>query len=462
LFTITLAIAWVVAGMPTSTAVAAMPAATSATPCAAGTPVLGDFDGDGRADLVEGAVKSRQPGDAQVMPGNGAAPYSLSGVNQLAAADLNGDKCSDAVVSDSGRQTGVRLYFGTPDGLSTTTTKELDLPQLAQMDEYPDLTKHVVGLRHDGVSQVVVLGDYGMELDDRAVFMDVFTLDSSGVPGPAQVVSGGLPTDSECGSLSLSSSGRTVVVGDCGAYVSGKEHAGAVYVLSFNSGNQLIFRTRITQNSPGVPGSAEKYDEFGESVSYRDGHLAIGVPGEGIGKVPTVGMVQPILWNEAASTYTALRAIQQNLPGVPGTNEAADLFGESVAVTRGLTASGSYDIAIGAPTEAIGKAKEAGAVTVANFSKAIFRGYSQNTHGMPGGAEADDNFGSSVSVLSRSATVDTLVIGAPGENVTGCLSTGYVAHSDGKRLTSATTWTYIPAPNCKADPIYGWGYWPGQ
>ncbi len=127
------------------------------------------------------------------------------------------------------------------------------------------------------------------------------------------------------------------------------------------------------------------------------------------------GLVQPIRWHEATSTYTAYRAIHQGTRGVVGTNEAGDYFGSHVVVTRGLTATGSYDIAIGA-SEVVGKAYDAGSVTVANFTRPIYRTFTQNSRGVPGTAEPYDEFGGALGVVRTSATTDTLLIGASGED----------------------------------------------
>ena len=151
----------------------------------------------------------------------------------------------------------------------------------------------------------------------------------------------------------------------------------------------LEYRTTLTQTSPGVPGKAESDDSFGISLSLRDGRAAIGSE-EGIGKARSTGSVQPILWDEATSTHSAYRSIQQGTRGVPGTNKINDIFGYKVVVTRGLTAAGSYDIAIAAQ-EILGKPEYAGSVVVA--SKAIYRGYTHRTMGVPGTVGSYDWFG---------------------------------------------------------------------
>lgn len=153
--------------------------------------------------------------------------------------------------------------------------------------------------------------------------------------------------------------------------------------------------------------------------------------------------MQPLRWKEARSTWAAYRAINQATAGVVGTNESGDQFGYQVQVTRGLTASGSYDIAISA-TEKVGNAS-AGSVTVANFTRSIYRTLTQNTKGVPGTAETADDFGGGLGVLRTSPSRDTLLIGVPGEKrQLPSPPVGYAMRSDGKKLSASTHWSSIP------------------
>jgi hypothetical protein len=189
----------------------------------------------------------------------------------------------------------------------------------------------------------------------------------------------------------------------------------------------------------------------------RDGRLAVGVPLEDTGEEEDSGAVQPILWREATATYTAYRRIEQGSKGVPGTDETKDWFGYEVTVTRGLTAKGSYDIAIGT-RETVGKADDAGSVTLANFAKATYRKLTQNSRGIPGTAEKSDFFGGGIGVLRTAPTTDTLLIGAAGERADGVREIGMAVRSDGGRLSSSTKWTTLAPPAPTADLAFeSWG-----
>ena len=441
-----------VATVPASlTAPVGFAAPAAATPCAAGTPIRGDYDGDGRPDLlvgVDGGGAAHPDGVGyQVIRGSGGARTWLTHQGPVRNADLNGDVCADAVIWDSEGGSSASLVFGTRTGLNEAGATELEFPQAADVEPggIEELDLHdVVALRHHGISQIVVSGTITFDASPRSAFLDVFTLDARGAPGVPQVIN--LPDALPQEVIPLAGSGATVAVGLYERTVSGKAEAGGVLMLSYDTDRgTMVRRTVITQNSPGVPGSAEAGDHFGEALDMRDGRLAVGIPREANGKVKNAGAVQPIRWNEAKSTYTVYRQITQGTRGVVGTNETGDRFGTDVLVTRGLTASGSYDIAIYA-TESVGKAKAAGSVTVANFTKSSYRTYTQNSRGIAGTAEKSDRFGSGLGVLRTSATTDTLLIGAAGERGSTAHEVGYAIRSDGRRLSASTKWTAIARP----------------
>ncbi|MEU9387894.1 FG-GAP-like repeat-containing protein, partial [Streptomyces sp. NPDC048279] len=117
--------------------------------------------------------------------------------------------------------------------------------------------------------------------------------------------------------------------------------AGAVVVsYGSRSGIKASNRTVVTQNSAGVPGTAEKYDDFGSSLAFgdlnRDGYadLAVGAEGED-GEAGSV----TILWGSKK--------------GLSGGRAVADparsshhRFGMSLAIGD-FTADGRADLAVG-------------------------------------------------------------------------------------------------------------------
>lgn len=435
----------------------------AATPCAVGTPLGSDFDGDGLAELVVGARRSGAVGLRQqwVRAGDGGTDWLLDS-GELRVADLNGDVCADALVFAGGHEPWLKLVPGTPAGLDLAAATELPIPQAADIadDEDRTLVFEAAALRHGGLTQVVVTGTHDWEgSEPYGGYVDVLTLDSGFSVTATQIVNfRGVEAEIRGFGSALATSGRTVAVGAPNTAVSGRAQAGAVllYVRDSADPTRLVLRRSLTQNSAGVPGSAEEGDRFGAALAMRSGRLVVGAPGEDDGSILDAGLVQPLTWSEADGSYTAHRAISQDTSGVPGSNERRDQFGLDVALARGLTASGSWDAVIGT-AEAYGSRADAGSVTVANLTRSLYRTWTQATAGVPGSPEAGDAF-HHVGVLQNANGVDTVLIGAPGEDSGGISNVGRVVRSDGKRLTSATKWASVPVPTDAPSGLIHWGW----
>ncbi|MEV7283792.1 hypothetical protein AB0O01_04355 [Streptomyces sp. NPDC093252] len=134
----------------------------------------------------------------------------------------------------------------------------------------------------------------------------------------------------------------------------GTSLGGQVTVLYGAAVNGVPTRTQvITQNTPGVPDTAEAKDRFGASVAIgdtdKDGRadLVIGAPGEngGSGSVTVV--------RSTATTLDTARTWTQNSAGVPGASETGDAFGTAVRVLD-TNKDGYADLVVGAPGENAG------------------------------------------------------------------------------------------------------------
>jgi len=278
--------------------------------------VAGDFDGDGHADLAQvdgvafgpftraGAAARTQ--DISVVDGDEA-------LLDLAAGDVDGDGVTD-LVSLTGPydfddpqdlDVGHHLYYlhGTRDGLAPLTT-----------------LKDGRGRNIEG-GESIALGDVNGDGRDDIVFGRPQTAYSGdGTPDPSElgerigVVPGtaqgpkqadprtidqdtpGVPGVSESGDLF----GTDVAVGDVNGDgfadiavgipredFSGVLDAGTVAVIPGGASGPSGAGTKVfSQNTAGVPGTAERGDLFGEAVTFLDGDhdgradLVVGAPGE--------------------------------------------------------------------------------------------------------------------------------------------------------------------------------------
>ncbi|MFE9765948.1 trypsin-like serine protease [Streptomyces sp. NPDC005808] len=201
--------------------------------------------------------------------------------------------------------------------------------------------------------------------------------------------------------------------------------AGQAQVLYGAPGGLTTGETSVTLeqgDSGAIPLSAsETADRMGHALAaghtlLGEPYLVIGVPGEDIATITDAGGIYYLRGSANVN-------INQDTETVVGIGEAGDRFGTSI------TASPNH-ITIGAPTEAVGDNAASGAVWV--FAHALnsvriptpVANIDQDTAGISGAAEANDEFGSSLSAVAyrpsgaAAATDSILAVGAPGEAFT--------------------------------------------
>ncbi|RPE42247.1 FG-GAP repeat protein [Streptomyces sp. Ag109_O5-1] len=275
---------------------------------------VGDFTGDGRADLAVGSTGS----DVQIFRGGftrtgGAASRTwldtdledggVSGVAcgggacSLAAGDFNGDGIDDLVINgtydswnSSPTVSGNIVY----QGASPTPEFERVLP---------------TGGRHQ-----VAVGDVNGDGHDDLI-VSVTPGDVTGADG-----------------------------GSVRAYLGGPD------------GVSTTPQATITQDSPGVPGSSVGQNWFGDSLSVADvngdgyADVAVGAPHEAVGAVRQAGTVTLLRGSAAGLTGVGATRYTQNTPGVPDSDENTDLFGSAVRLAD-LNGDHRADLAVGAQHE---------------------------------------------------------------------------------------------------------------
>ena len=146
--------------------------------------------------------------------------------------------------------------------------------------------------------------------------------------------------------------------------VGGQNDAGLVAMIAAVDGG--TGSDTVTQDSPGIPGTAEAGDRFGAAVSINylvgDGgtvDVAVGVPNEDIGSLADAGSV--IVLQDLYDPVETAVALDQNSAAVPGVAEAGDRFGRSLDSVNVNSISTSR-LAVGVPGEDVGAAGNAGSV----------------------------------------------------------------------------------------------------
>ncbi|MFE7897287.1 FG-GAP-like repeat-containing protein [Streptomyces sp. NPDC057424] len=250
----------------------------------------GDFDGDGDTDLAaaniaypelnvfEGPIT--RTGKATELTGIDTSARTGINTDRLVAGDVTGDGRTDLLVmgqeeAGDGYRTRSVLYKGSATGLTSGS-------KLAG-----GYAAVIADVNKDGYGDIVT-----------GNFMEKSTDEPNGGPGGAVTVTYGA-----AGGLST----RTPV--------------------------------RITQDTTGVPGAAEKNDRFGWSLSAGDTNgdgyadIAVGAPYEAIGSVKQAGMVTILRGSASGLTGSGAKAFSQGTTGVPGAVEAYDSFGSAVQLT---------------------------------------------------------------------------------------------------------------------------------
>jgi hypothetical protein len=357
-----------------------MDVAVAAADCQAATRIGGDVDGDGKSDLLVGVpARSSNTGEVDLRLSTAQSDIltlTKSGLGTdkqgnafgaaVALADLNEDGCSDIIVGAPGANTGggqVHIVLGAQDGFEATGGQTLD-GDAASGDRF-------------GSSLAIAPNQAGTGFDLWV----------------------GAPLDN----------------------VDSATDAGSVahYLIKNVNGDLDVDSVEtITQNSPRVPGSAEKSDHFGAALSATARGVLIGDQHEDVGNATDAGSIT-LLSNidDADPAFDQALGWSQASRGVPGNAETGDHFGAAVSVF-------GEHIATGVPDEDVNGSANAGMVQLFSWSAAtpVPTGeVKQYIPGVPGKVEAGDRFGAAA-VLGRnlggcSDGSIQLAIGAPGEDV---------------------------------------------
>ncbi|MFD5159255.1 hypothetical protein ACFWMJ_14460 [Streptomyces hawaiiensis] len=413
--------------------------------------VQDDFNGDGYRDLAVGAPGAangtvEEAGSVVVLYGSASSVSTTRGtVITQATTGIPG------TAEESDR-------FG-----RTVTSADLD------RDGYADLLVGAPGEDVDGVesrgSVTVVWGGpnglngganiappagYGEGWTSCRFGMSIDTGDMNGDGAPEVGIGSGCTIASYSGPftrtgqaaaryLEWRENARGVVMGD----VNGDGRAERFYLAGPTDGD---IRGPVTLDA-GAPDPEDPLVNRGIELPYADGHAGqIGdINGDGYGDLVTGiagddshfnaptpaahrgGEIQ-VLYGGAQGITAGQQpeVFHQDTAGVPGTAEWGDWFGQSLSIGD-VDADGYADVLVGSPEEAVGSYASAGTAVLlrgsaSGLTTAKAAGYTQNTAGVPGSAEAGDGFGTAVHLadLDKDGKAET-VVGAPTENSDGCV-----------------------------------------
>jgi hypothetical protein len=448
------------------------------SPSAVGVLSTGDFDCDGVIDLAAGDASSDvidnvggdndgslsigfgdpliglRLGGGQLISQNTDGISDVAEANDrfgdaLAAADFNGDNCSDLAIGVSGEDDasagttdsgGVHLLFGAAGGLSTSN--DLFLPgteaaphgttgghrkgdALAALhwtaaSALPYLAINAIG---HAPNLLVFAGGVSVRRTGSAVLNTPVDFASrSDFPFEADRQSGQFGETLAAGDFNNDGFDDLVAFGVSDGCIiptpafslcpDGKGFLWIVYGAASTGGFRY---EKITQDSPGVPGVVEDDDFFGEALAVGDFNsdgiddLAVGAPDSGSVTI-LYGAASGLLANAGSSIAFG----QSEISGLAV--EADDEFGASLSAGD-FNRDGFDDLAIGVPLEDVSNVVDAGSVAVVYGSASgidtrVAKIFDLSSAGISGDVATNDQFGIALSAADfNDDQVDDLAIG---------------------------------------------------
>ena len=453
---------------PLALSVATAPAASAAT----GHKFV-DFNGDGLADRAISAPG--EPSGGIYVKHGGGSYYHLDGDDVSKAVslgvamdtcDINDDGFTDLVAGDPDAEDGstdgggVFVFYGSGSGLSVNNRTSLtqDTPGIPGVSEGGDAMGLSVacgaidGDSFDDVLAGVPFENIGSVVDaGTAVYLRgsssgvttsgarLLGQDTAGIAGTHEkndrfgyrVAIGDVPGGSD-GEAIISAPGENENYGQIHSL-----HGTATSLTT--SGSSVVYARYINQGFFGYSLAVGDYDGNGTS------EVAVGGNGPFFDSGGSVSVVRSDGSNLNAN-FT--QTLTQDSEYVTGSDEQGDLFGYTLSAGD-ITGDGVDDLLVGAPGEAIGTRKGAGAVTLLKgeigdgLTGWQSQTYNQDSPNVAGTAESGDEFGLGVAIIDNGSGTLEAAVGAAFETVGSFTDNGAVTYlkkgSSGLTATGSTT-----------------------
>ncbi|AZM54450.1 hypothetical protein DMA15_19340 [Streptomyces sp. WAC 01529] len=332
---------------------------------------FGDFNRDGYDDLAVSAIGEDVGSDAdggtvQILWGS---KNGLSGGTTvkdprptkhdffgapIEAGDFDGDGKDDLVIGSRSGSATLDVYEGGFTRAGGTGRHYTVTPPIHSGEGAGPLNLHSGDVNGDGKDDLIVDG-FSVAGGDNANLWLPGSANGVTTAG-VQRLPGGTITD--VGDTDGDGYGDIVIGLTWDDGIDGAHKGGTVYVVKGKSTGPYGGSQVITQDTEGVPGSGETGDAFGAELELGDINgdgrldLVVGTPGENLDGVGDAGSVTVLYGAADGSGLSTKNAVllSQNTPGVPNSDEKNDFFGSDVHVDD-LNGDGRGDLAVGASGE---------------------------------------------------------------------------------------------------------------